>query len=244
MIVALFLVLILDMFIKIEYSSTKIEKILNNINQDITSSANGSDALTIRWKAVLNDNIININEVTHCFLSDRSISFLFTILNIFLLSIGFYLLNSFNSIKEKISGDLQSLEKEILNTKALQDKRQFEFRLYSLFNRLYSKYLSLKNSEKSVSSEKYNPELRYILNSELSEINRIIQQTKEKNIIINSSVYDFCFDIINEIKSKPNQNYQGDIPDDLIVQLNQTLIYLGIIINKDKNVLKIDVIGK
>lgn len=233
-VVALFLILIFDMFIKIEYSSNKIEKALSSINQCINVAANNKDTLNIQCKALLNDNIIKINDVTNYFLSDRSISFLFTILNIFLLSIGFFLLNSFNSVNEKTSKDLEKLRGGITNINELQEKSQCEFKLYNLFNRLYSRYLSLKYGKKSSSSDSFNGELRYILISELTDLNKTIKLTKTKNIIISKAVYDFGIDIINEIKCIPNQNYTGELPDDLLAFIYITIANLDMIVEKEK----------
>ena len=94
-----------------------------------------------------------------------------------------------------------TLNQDITNADSLQRKRQAEFKLYSEFNRLYSRYLSLKNSKKAIKKDSYNTSLRYILKSELTEINKTIKETAVKTIIINDGVYEFCFDIINEIKN-------------------------------------------
>lgn len=220
-IILLLIIIVLDLFLKVEYSSKAITQNLNSINNYIRNISANNAITEIQSKAFINNELININNLINLFLSERSVSFLLTFISVILISFGLYLLSDINRLKNELSTDLEKINNFRNDIVKTQKNDTTELKLINSLNKLRLRHTILKesiiyNPDKKNLENIFNSKLRYILNDELSEIKNHIDVIYANNLNINSFVINLAIDILNEIKTKPFETYRGNIPPDLL----------------------------
>jgi hypothetical protein len=234
-IIIIFLILIfIDLFYKIEYSSKKVEKTLDNINIIVKNT----EYTTIQNKILFEECLAETKKSTDLFLSERFIAFLFTIINISFIAIGIFLINKFASIKDKIEAKNSEIDHKIDNLENLKNDlvRQnilnpLEKNLNNSFLNLFTMYISLKYSFRVIKGDDleglYNSELQYIIFTESANIKNNIKSIIDRESQISYTTFEYGKNILNILKRKPYEKFHLKISDVIINEVDNILSELA-----------------